>query len=55
MDVYRSIMIGHSYFQSPDYLVIQGCIRATLFYPANIQLDRLNVHCCTKIIPWVVI
>ena len=45
METYRSIMIGHSCFHSPDYLVVQGWIRAALLYPTNIQLAGVNIHC----------
>ena len=37
-DTYQSIMMGHGYFQSPYYLVMQGWIRVMLLYPTNIQL-----------------
>ena len=30
IDLYRSTMLGHSYFTSPDYLVVQECIRALI-------------------------
>ena len=33
MDVYHSCMLRHSYFASPDYLVVKGQIRITVIFP----------------------
>ena len=49
LNVYRSIMMGYTYFRSPDYLVVQGLIRATLLYPTKIYLARSNAHHYTKL------
>ena len=47
-DAYRSNMMGCSYCGMPNYLIVQGWIRAMLLYPTNIYLAGLNVHHYTK-------
>ena len=32
IDAYSSIMMGHIYFQNPNYLVVHGWIRVLLFF-----------------------
>ena len=54
MDAYRSIMMGHSYFKSPTYLVVQGWIRSKQQDPNDIQLAGAYVHCYTEFFPGVV-
>ena len=54
MDTYRSIMLGHNYFTSTDYLSIQGWITATHLYPANIALARPNINWYFQFFPGVV-
>ena len=54
-DTFWSLMMGHSYFQSPDYLVFQGWIIAMLLHPTNIKPAGLNVHHYTKFFPGVVV
>ena len=44
MDGFRSVILGHSYFTSPDYLVVQGWIRAMLLYSTNIVLEGPNFY-----------
>ena len=44
IDKYISNMLGHSYFASPDYLLIQGLIRVMLLYPTNVLQAWPNVH-----------
>ena len=46
--------MGHSYFQSSDYLVIQGWIRTMHHYPTSIQLAGPNVFVYTKYLPEMV-
>ena len=36
IDAYQSLTMGHSYFESSDYLVVQRLIRPTILYPTNI-------------------
>ena len=38
MDAYRSVMMEHSSFQSPEYLAVQEWITAMCIYPTNIHL-----------------
>ena len=54
MDVYHSRMLGHSYFTSPDYLVIKAWIRATVLFPSFFNLTGTNVSVYVKIIPHAV-
>ena len=44
MDVYQSFIMGCSYFQSPDQLVVQGWIRAMSLYPTTIHLEYPSLH-----------
>ena len=48
MVIFMSLMKGHNYFRSPDYLVVQGWITAMLLYPTNIHFAEPNVHHYTK-------
>ena len=54
MDVFQSLIMVHSYFQSADYLVDQGWIRAMLPHPTSIQQAGPNIQHYTKYLPWVV-
>ena len=53
-DMFRSVVLGHSYFESLDYLFVQGWIRAMLLPPTNIELAGLNVHHFLQFFPGVV-
>ena len=44
MDAVRSYLLGHTYFTSPDYLVVQRWIRATLPSSSNTILDGKIVY-----------
>ena len=48
MHMHRSNMMGCSYFQSPDFVVVKGWIRALFLYQIVIQLTGPNIHYFTE-------
>ena len=51
MDVFRSTWLGHSYFISPDCLVVQGWITVMLLSPINTTLAGTSINQDIKFSP----
>ena len=45
------IMLGCSCFASPDYLILNAWIRATVLFPSFSDLTSTDIHIFVKIIP----
>ena len=54
MDAFKSSMLGHIYFTSPDYLVVQWQLRSMLLYLINTVLEKPNVYQYFKFFPGMV-
>ena len=54
MDAYHLYMLGHSYVESPDYLVVKAWIRATFLHPSFINLAGTNIYVYVEIFPSIV-
>ena len=54
MDAQWSIGLGHIYFTSPDYLVVQCLVHLTLFHADTINQTGPNIYHFTKLFEGVV-